>query len=300
MAVNFYKWDDPGAPQLRSVAGDLIAVLDACLVNGYGSKVGAGWTKEYYDAGTQQAVYRAPSGNRCYLWVKDTGTFDAQVAAFATMSGVNFSDGTEPFADTATNYYWPKRLSTDTSIGAKWEMFVSDKTMYLVSRALNDADRVVHVFGDYISLDPNFNYNSVISLPRAHATTGAYDAMLSIGPGYVHLRRSWDNIESTSTEASYMLTFQASPSFTYLGKCTDLTLPNDLSGNLMFDRIGINADNALMGYLPGIYNMYRGSSMPFDFSVTVSGTGVFAGRELRIVNLFSSSCVAFDITGPWE
>ena len=46
-AVTIYRWDDPGAPQFSSNMPNTIEyinVFKACLVDGYGTKAGAGWT----------------------------------------------------------------------------------------------------------------------------------------------------------------------------------------------------------------------------------------------------------------
>lgn len=51
--VTVYRWDDAGAPQITTdycSANDLKAILQACLVTGYGSKAGLGWSKVFDDA----------------------------------------------------------------------------------------------------------------------------------------------------------------------------------------------------------------------------------------------------------
>ena len=47
MTVRIYKSTDSGAPTLTGQAFSLISLLLACLVDGYGSKAAAGWTKPY-------------------------------------------------------------------------------------------------------------------------------------------------------------------------------------------------------------------------------------------------------------
>lgn len=42
MTVRVYRWDDASAPTLTGQLGSLITLLDAVLVNGYGSKTAAG------------------------------------------------------------------------------------------------------------------------------------------------------------------------------------------------------------------------------------------------------------------
>src|SRR5438309_11659795 len=44
MTVRVYKSTDASAPALTGQVGSLTALLDAILVNGYGTKTAAGWT----------------------------------------------------------------------------------------------------------------------------------------------------------------------------------------------------------------------------------------------------------------
>lgn len=60
MTVRLYKSTDASAPVLDGQSGSLLTVLDAILVNGYGSKTAAGWTIEYTAAGKR--VYRMATG----------------------------------------------------------------------------------------------------------------------------------------------------------------------------------------------------------------------------------------------
>ena len=46
-----YKSTDASAPALSGTVGTLLAVLDACLVNGYGAKAAAGWSKPIANSG---------------------------------------------------------------------------------------------------------------------------------------------------------------------------------------------------------------------------------------------------------
>lgn len=63
MAIpTLYKWDDAGAPQLTSQAQSLLTILRKCLVEGYGSKTGLGWSISFDDAPSLRTVYRNASG----------------------------------------------------------------------------------------------------------------------------------------------------------------------------------------------------------------------------------------------
>ena len=89
MAVTVYRWDDPDAPVLSNPsAGSLIGVLDACLVDGYTGKTGAGWTKAF--SGTNLAAYRQGAGSMCYLRVDDgTGSFKVKMRGYESMTDID-------------------------------------------------------------------------------------------------------------------------------------------------------------------------------------------------------------------
>ena len=82
--VNIYRSTDASAPTLEGVNGSLVALLDACLVNGYGSQSAAGWTIAYTT--TNKRVYRnsTTDGTGFYLNVDDSGSGSggAQEAAY--------------------------------------------------------------------------------------------------------------------------------------------------------------------------------------------------------------------------
>lgn len=48
--VEVYRWDDVGAPVLNKTAGCMMNIFKSCLVTGYGTKAGAGWTMPFGDA----------------------------------------------------------------------------------------------------------------------------------------------------------------------------------------------------------------------------------------------------------
>ncbi|MES9983172.1 MAG: hypothetical protein ABW115_07170 [Candidatus Thiodiazotropha sp. 6PLUC6] len=69
MAVTFYSSEDAGAPQWRSsglTAGtnNIIEILDAVLLTGYGSKPGCGWSKVASSTINDRTVYRNQSAHQ--------------------------------------------------------------------------------------------------------------------------------------------------------------------------------------------------------------------------------------------
>lgn len=76
MAVQVYYSNDVGAPTLSGTAGALATILKACLVDGYGSKPGAGWTVALDDyAANKSYIFRNDpiNGTGRYFVLRDDG-----------------------------------------------------------------------------------------------------------------------------------------------------------------------------------------------------------------------------------
>jgi hypothetical protein len=131
MPVITYRSDDASAPVLSGQAGALVGILDACLVNGYGSKAAAGFAKEF--SGTNKAVYRAATGNRLRLRVDDTTTTYARILGYETMTDVD--TGTELFPTTAQisgGLYMLKSTTADAT-ARPWILIADDKAFVLIT-----------------------------------------------------------------------------------------------------------------------------------------------------------------------
>jgi hypothetical protein len=77
-ASKIYASTDVGAPVLNGITkGSFINVLMACLVNGYGSKTGLGWTTPFNDPGSNTRVFRNNHvvGTGCFLRAQDNGAY---------------------------------------------------------------------------------------------------------------------------------------------------------------------------------------------------------------------------------
>lgn len=74
--VKVYRWDDDGAPALDKTAGCMMTIFKACLVTGYGTKEGAGWTMPWEDPAAGVKVLRPDFGPHTDFYLRlsaDTG-----------------------------------------------------------------------------------------------------------------------------------------------------------------------------------------------------------------------------------
>lgn len=95
--MTVYKSTDGSAPTISNTAGGLISLLNAILVDGYGSKAAAGWTKPY--TGTNAAVYKTGGNRPLYIQVNNNYSGYAEMRGYASMTSQ--TSGSNPFPTTA-------------------------------------------------------------------------------------------------------------------------------------------------------------------------------------------------------
>ena len=186
-APTVYRSTDASAPVLSGTVGSLNTLLLACLVDGYGAKAGAGWTRPYYDAATHQGMYRMGAGNQHYLHVNDNGPGahggrEARCRGYVTAS--SYSSGTEPFptaAQYANGLFFRKSATADSTPRA-WTMIADAETMYLMISAGDSGSPIMpYYFGAFLAWKTSDNYDSILS---ARIVEGSASNTSTQHPGY--------------------------------------------------------------------------------------------------------------------
>jgi hypothetical protein len=297
-----YSSADASAPVLSGTNGALVALLDAILVDGYGSKAAAGWTKAY--SGTNKAAYRSGAGTQFYLRVLDDGSLtgaarDAGVRGYESMSDVD--TGTNPFptvAQFANGLNWRKSSSADAT-ARTWLAYADNRTLYLfvISNDTSAATQyIMYMFGDFYSYTPGDVYNcaimgvnsfsaAAISMTTAQtsdmvtaalqgggsgARTGKYKARLSTGTGS-------STQFSTKGGMGLVSTAGTTQSTTLLGV---LGYPNASDGGLYLHPIWVMDDSTpdvVHGELRGFHHQCHPIA-GFGHGDTFGGAGNFTGR----------------------
>lgn len=176
MTVQLYRWDDAGAPVLNGQSGSLVALLDAVLVNGYGSKAAAGWS--IVQTTTNKRGYQqGPGGNHpvgICLYVDDNAPNtqqEARVCGFETMTAITptgtgqFPNGTQ--SNIGAGYLTIRKSNSTNSDMRKWYIIADAHTFYL-STEPGDGGQLamprgtIFVFGDFKSFKTGDAYAQVI------------------------------------------------------------------------------------------------------------------------------------------
>lgn len=384
--VKFIHSGMNGAPALSGTAGAMIAVLDACLKDGFGAgtvdsvviaggiatvmrsaghpmEVGAvallagatvsggsingeqkvltttlttwtfdaagfanqtatgtitqkiapcGWAKV---SGTNIATYKSGdvTSTGCYLRVDDTGTTNARVVGYETMSDINTGAG--PFPTTTQisgGGYWPKSASADAT-ARPWIFFGDGKMFYLAVQysASSTANSLTAVFGDPISLKSPDAYCCALNCAEASPvgagagtrTASEFDyGNQSSTPGTVFMPRGYTGLGSAvSMRRSFPLI--AGSSGARSGDPTSgLPYPNPADGGVyVADHYLMDGTSlALRSRSPGLYASIQNiGSAVFSNRDPVTGVTGLTGRVLKAINT-GTGCFFVDTTGPWR
>jgi len=303
MSVVFYQSTDASAPQMSGEVGKLVAVLDACLVNGYGSKAAAGWAKSF--SGTNKGVYRSSAGNRLYLRIDDTTTTYARAIGYETMSDVDNGTGLFPTAvQLSGGLYWQKSVAAN-STARNWWMVANEKFFILViDYDANLANPQGLVFGTIHSYVTSDAYNTIImgcganNNANSFATLGVYD---TVSTGHYMARRC-DNLSTSIAFNKVTVSGLFQPN-TQSGANTNVfTYPDPISGGLHVSGVYVYeniAGKTIRGRIPGLW--FIPHTLPFthlDILQGAAGTEL-AGKSFIYLRVYSSAAVLLETSNTW-
>lgn len=166
----FYQSTDASAPTLTGQAGSLIALLDAVLVNGYGSKSGAGWSHPF-PTSLNIAMYTPGSGTQRILLVQDDASLtgsgrDSIIRGVESATSLLSVTNTYPTVAQQTNGVNWRKSSTADSTARPWWIFADSRTMYMMVQTgdtgATSGIYPLYMFGDFYSYNASDTFNSLL------------------------------------------------------------------------------------------------------------------------------------------
>lgn len=319
MAVRTYFSTDPDAPELNGLAGSLIAVLDACLVNGYGAKPPLGWTKEH--AGENKAAYRqvAKLGyGQYYLQVRDDAPVGTQLGRTAIMSGYesmsSVDEGINMFPQSG-QYLSPtylRKSATADGVTRQWLLVGDERTFYLMTYSEDVAGYSFgFAFGDFYSIVPGDRWNCLIH--GRHEETGVtavygFGGCRQINTMMFLARSVYGDTISRNATALPDGRFQTSTQ-TALGNGI-LAHPQS-NGAVVLTPVCINDGGPTSGNLTpiqirgryrGVWNWGHAESNAPNWGMLV-GSGELEGRTFlfaKVSSVNAKGVVTFETSDTWE
>jgi len=305
-APTVYRWDDANAPVAHGLGGtSLIAILKACLVDGYGEKAAAGWTMPFVNAAGTKAAFRnnENTGTGFYLQVDNTPTLNGlavQLMGYESMSDVD--TGVTPFSSA--------RLcgtsSTATSTARPWMIIADDRFFYYwcwysTATTVDLATTTPYIaagfcFGDCIALDPDDNYFCILAGNDAswwRNTTFYLSASTTATTSHQVVAR---NIAGDNKDTLFALIDAGGP-HVFTGYGVSLGIASGrVAGAEVISRPYVNNGviRSIRGYYPGYWTVSIGST-----EVTCFETLERNGLNLLLINYIANTTnvqVAIDIS----
>jgi hypothetical protein len=287
-----YRSSDTSAPTLSGTAGDLVNVLDKCLVAGYGAKAAAGWSKPY--TGANKAAFRPGAGTRFYLRVQDDApgvgvARECRLNGYEVMSDVD--TGTGPFPSSS---FLTGRKSTDTSATTRtWLVVADNRTAYVCVLTGDTAQRYFcFAFGDFYSFINSDQYNCMLigrtGENAAPQVNSEHMADLAVAPSGVlgghHMARGHTGLGGAVNFGKHGDSAK-SGSLTYINGILPFTNPSD--GGLYLSRIWVHDPattpvNGIRGRLRGLWHFLHPLGSVADGD-TINGVGELAGKSFLFV-----------------
>jgi len=307
-----YKSTDADAPVLSGQTGALNALLKAILVDGYGAIAAAGWTRDYFDAGSNTAVYRPAAGPQHYLQCADNGpgagTYkEARIRGYETMSA--YATGTGPFPTVAqqANGLFIRKSATADATARAWKAIADDSTLYLfiVAGDANDLGQP-YTFGRFRSWKNADAYESLLTarLTENSALFGVANnpalysnAIVSAGTqGYIArgyngvagavVSGQWEN-KGLLTTGLQQVIGSAGPAY-----------PSVIDGGILISPFYISDATLIRGEYRGIWIPCH--PKPLLDGDTFTATDGATTRTLEAINIATAGQIFVETSNTWD
>lgn len=296
-----YTSGDASAPQLAGTAGSLIAVLDACLITGYGAKAAAGWTHPVATSGNI-ASYKQGTGSSGFgLVINDNGpnvtsTYrDARAIGWEVVAGVGapVGSGTGQFptpaqANTTGFLVIRKSVSAD-AVARPWVLFADSRTFYLFT-ATGDTAGSYHTFGfgDIYSYGGTGDAYRCMIMAKINENAGGaennsldYLSAFNAAVGGNYIARTAGGTGGSLNVGKHADAVKCATNM--IGTCV---YPNTIDSSLLVSPIYVHqiAEPSVRGYLRGAYVSLHPTAGLTD-AVALNGTGESAGKTFYVIKL---------------
>lgn len=310
-----YRSTDSSAPVLSGQVNTLIPLLDAILVNGYGAKAAAGWTKPY--SGSSLAAYQNASLG-ALLRVDDSLAQMARVVGYQTLTSITPPSSGEypPSFPTEAQFsggLYVRKSTTADSTARPWVCFATDTTFYLFIKgnettfAASGGDSNL-AFGELAVDQCGLRGDPYRSFLIAASVSSTSETAQNVA------RTNLANINGNSFTGHYLaqastqvgnqgVAFGKFGGHVYQlqavsGNATNCaTYPEPVTGGLIIGQITAREASTVRGVLPGLWSIAHAYTNFTTFD-TFDGTGDISAKDFVIVHC-GLGALAIETNGGW-
>jgi hypothetical protein len=275
----------------------------------------AGWQELFAGALANVLCVKptVPEATGCVLRVDDTGTINARVRAYESMSDVSTGAGPTPLeSQLAGGLYWPKSSAASATARA-WYLVADERGFYLAVDPAGTGRYTVLFAGDIASLKSGDAYGYLVTGNQADQTNAATVPDGCVGYSHrsartgAYMVRAYTAIGQSLAVQRLGAHHNGSTSDVYAGTAGYSlgTYPNGANNGLMTGALELHA-LGIRGTLPGLLHPVQDCGSSFASGAVVDGTDDLAGRRLMAVRVAPPSAgvtagtVFLDITGSWS
>ena len=315
MTVRLYRSTDGSAPTLSGTAGDLINLLDKCLVSGYGSSTAAGWTKPY--TSTNAAAFRPGLGLQYYINIDDNGPGagtgkEARAAGYEIMTAYATGSNLFPTATQSATGTFVRKSNTADATTRAWIVVADEMTFYLFILSGDVANAYTgFTFGEFYSYK-SMDFGRYVIIGRVvenSATAGSEqmdltqdaDALASSVSSYI-ARDHQNNVGAVQIGKVGNQSFLSSPA-NGSALAGAIAYTNPANSKLFIAPVDIThtvGGNTKRGRMRGFWHVGHAISN-FTNGDTFSGTGDLAGKTfLLIKQSMNAGIYCIETSTTWE
>ncbi len=268
-APRFYSWDDDGSPG-RALTGNLQnrlkQILVACLVNGYGSKPGAGWTLEHEHANgftlsngdayvnfvsnlPASAPYPAMNTNAIHIYCAESLTDTSN----SIIDGANLCSGTYQKGQVELANYPRHSLGNvrnilDSQLGSLHWTLTADNKTFILNCSSSSATSTTYNF--------SFTFYAGESLLDA-AVTGNFVALggdlgnYNLSPSMFAFSRGYTSPRDISTGLAQRVIVEAEP-YASFATINPSAITESMPGRFNFQQPRLMSAGKFTGRLRGV------------------------------------------------
>lgn len=274
----------------------------------------AGWTELYPGTANVLAIKSSvPEATGCALRVDDTGTTNARVRGYETMTDIATGLGLIPLDSQVSGGLWWPKSNAASAATRPWYLVADERGFYLAVSPQGAGDRFTLLYaGDIASLKSGDAYGWLLTGNQADQT-----ALTTVPDGCCGYSRRSTRIGAylarAHTAVGKAIAAQrlgahhnggASDVYAGVAGYSVSTYPNGPNNGLMTGALEIYA-MGIRGALPGLLHPVQDCGDAFSTGATVDGTDDLAGRQLLSIRTAPPSgsaagTVFLDTVGPWS
>lgn len=308
-----------GQKRILSVATNSVTfaapgIADGAATGSITSKLAsAGWQQVFSATNITCLKPTVLEATGCVLRVDDTGTTNARVRAYESMTDASTGTGPTPLdSQLSGGLYWPK--SNAASATAKAWYLVADERAFYLAVSPADTGRFTLLFaGDIASLKSGDAYGYLLTGNQSDQTytSSAPDGCCGYSGrsarGGAYLVRAYTAIGQSSAVQRLGAHHNGATADVYAGTpgYSTGTYPNGPNNGLMTGALELHA-MGIRGTLPGLLHPVQDLGNAFATGAIVDGTDDLAGRRLMAIRTAPPpvwvgvpGTVFIDVTGPW-